>query len=511
MNDTTDDLLRHPLTHEELELIEQLAICEARSNPWAFRQYVYEDFLRGWWQHDLSLHLMSFWRAMNRRQRPVLLIMAPPQHGKTKSVLDFAGWALGQSTSVASSGLKVMYTSFSRDLCQDANAQSQRLLDNPRYIRVFPRTRLVPRGREGEEGARRTSSQLDIVNAHGSPTNSFFRCTTVGGQINGKGFHLGIIDDPLKGFEAAHSLTIRDKTWGWMMNDFFTRFDKYAGIIFIMTRWHVDDPIGRWIEHFPHVKVVKYPAIAIEDEPYRKKGEPLFPEHKPLDFLLERKLGMSEPQFEALYQQSPYVVGGGMFPIERIEVIDYVPRDKIRRSIRYWDKAGTEDGGAWTAGVLMHHMVDDTYIIEDVVRGQWASLEREQIILRTSRLDKTFCKLYDIWIEQEPGSGGKESAENTVRMLRGFTVYTDKVTDPKEVRADPYSAQVQHGNIKVVAGPWVRGFLEEHENFPSGKTKDRVDATAGAFNKLTGTNTWDALYKGKAWADLRGRYCEPPT
>ena len=35
----------------------------------------------------------------------------------------------------------------------------------------------------------------------------------------------------------------------------------------IMTRWHVDDPAGRLIEHFgKRVTIVRYPAIAEEDE-----------------------------------------------------------------------------------------------------------------------------------------------------------------------------------------------------------------------------------------------------
>ena len=30
----------------------------------------------------------------------------------------------------------------------------------------------------------------------------------------------------------------------------------------IMTRWHVDDPVGRWLERFPETKVLRYRAIA---------------------------------------------------------------------------------------------------------------------------------------------------------------------------------------------------------------------------------------------------------
>ena len=62
----------------------------------------------------------------------------------------------------------------------------------------------------------------------------------------------------------------------------------------IMTRWHVDDPMGRWLEKFPETKVLSYAAVAGEDdwsvvEGYRGVNEALFPELKPIDFLMERK------------------------------------------------------------------------------------------------------------------------------------------------------------------------------------------------------------------------------
>ena len=38
--------------------------------------------------------------------------------------------------------------------------------------------------------------------------------------------------------------------------------------------------------------------------------------------------------------------------------------------------------------------------------------------------------------------------------------------------------------MKVLNGPWLRDFIDEHEKFPMGALKDQVDAAAGAFNKL---------------------------
>jgi predicted phage terminase large subunit-like protein len=162
-------------------------------------------------------------------------------------------------------------------------------------------------------------------------------------------------------------------------------------------------------------------------------------------------------------------------------VLSFWDGNGIKRSVRYWDKAGTTDGGAYTAGVLMHMMHDGRLVIGYVVRGQWSALEREQKIN-----DKAQAKghSYQIIVEQEPGSGGKESAENTIRMLSGFRVFADRVTGSKEVRAEPFAAQVQAGNVWLVAGDWNHSFLDEMESFPSGKYKDQVDAAAGAFMRL---------------------------
>ena len=38
--------------------------------------------------------------------------------------------------------------------------------------------------------------------------------------------------------------------------------------------------------------------------------------------------------------------------------------------------------------------------------------------------------------------------------------------------------------MHLVAGEWVSDLLDEMEVFPSGKWKDQVDASSGAFNKL---------------------------
>ena len=221
------------------------------------------------------------------------------------------------------------------------------------------------------------------------------------------------------------SLANRDKTWNWLTDDFFSRFSDHAGMVMIATRWHVDDPIGRWLARFGgDTKVLRYPAIAEHDEPHRKKGVPLFAEHKSLDFLMERSKLYTDAAWEALYQQAPYVVGGGAIPIEKLKVLQtMINRKDVMHSVRYVDKAGSEtEDSAYTACVLMHKMKDGTFVIEHVARGHWSALEREQKIKTLASVDSKVCASYELVIEQRAWSD----------LGRGFSAGSQRLADTAE-------------------------------------------------------------------------------
>ena len=71
-------------------------------------------------------------------------------------------------------------------------------------------------------------------------------------------------------------------------------------------------------------------------------------------------------------------------------------------------------------------------------------------------MDEKLYPMTKICVEQEPGSGGKESVEATIRMLAGFVAEADRVTGSKEVRADPFAAQWQAGSDCVGARTGAR-------------------------------------------------------
>jgi hypothetical protein len=371
-------------------------IKEARKSFWEFRVLMNPRLLlrNMWFPKKIARQLRKFYDDYKAGKRPILLLMTPPQHGKSLTVIDFIAWAIGHDPE-----LRVIYSSFSDRLGVRANLRLQRSLDSKVYKQIFPKTYLSDKHIVTLAGRHlRNHEVLEFCEHEG-----YFRNTTVLGSITGEALDLGVIDDPLKGRAEANSELQREKVWNWLTDDVMSRFSEYAGLILIMTRWHVDDPAGRLIEHYgKRVKIVRYPAIAEVDEEDRDAGEPLFPQLKSLDFLMERRKLYTEASWQALYQQTPIVPGGGIFPVDKLKTLPIFDRDRILKSVRYWDKAGTEDGGAFTAGALLHALKDNRFVIEHVVRGQWNALDREEKIKFWAERDRASLRpgAYEVGVEQ---------------------------------------------------------------------------------------------------------------
>lgn len=326
----------------------------------------------------------------------------------------------------------------------------------------------------------------------------------VGGPITGKGFHLGIIDDPLKNAEEAASETIRAKHRDWYDSTFYTREEPGAAIVVIQTRWHEGDLSGYLLDkeheepegwHIVHFEAIRgperplYPDSCTVEPDKRKEGEALAPQRYTLDKLQKISSRIGAYFFNALYQQRPSPKEGNQFKREWFShFVDAVPNNCQR--VRYWDTAGAGEGkGDYTVGVLMARDRQGFYYVEDVVRGQWAAHKRNAIIRQTAELDRQKYDTIgntepDIWIEQPPGLA-KESTEEIIRRLDGFSVYADRVSKDKIGRAEPFKAQCGAGNVRIVRGHWNVDYINELCAFPYGSNDDQVDGSSGAFNHLS--------------------------
>lgn len=167
--------------------------------------------------------------------------------------------------------------------------------------------------------------------------------------------------------------------------------------------------------------------------------------------------------------------------------LDVVP-DDIVQWVRCWDLAATEkdDKGdpAYTAGVLMGKRKNGRYIVADVVNKQMNASDVRQTILHTAQLDKAKFKRVRIRLPKDPGQAGKEQAESYIKFLSGYDVTAVAESGTKEARAEPMAAQWQAGNFDILIGDWNEPYLYQLENFPEGKFKDMVDASANGFTEI---------------------------
>ncbi|MBT6048430.1 MAG: hypothetical protein HOG49_16635, partial [Candidatus Scalindua sp.] len=309
-------------------------------------------------------------------------------------------------------------------------------------------------------------------------------------------------DDP-HNVKQAESEAVRKGTLRWWDESMSTRGNNPKTVVKVvdMQRLHEADLTGHWLEKSGEDVVhLILPArfekenkcitvIGFED-PRTEEGEPLWKNLYDEESLstLEKDLG-SEYAIAGQLQQRPSPRGGGLFAVENFSFVDSIPPSEIIRTVRYWDKGGTEDG-AFTGGCKMHKMKNNSFIVEHLVSGLWKAPKREQMIKNVALNDG---RATIVGIEQEPGSGGLESADNTVKNLAGFAVKKDKVTGDKVLRAEPYATQIEIGNVYLLRGAWNTDFIKQHELFPMGLRKDFVDCSSGAFNLLNGkgrAGTW---------------------
>jgi len=174
-----------------------------------------------------------------------------------------------------------------------------------------------------------------------------------------------------------------------------------------------------------------------------------------------------------------------LFKRQWFEIVESGPPQA--RRCRYWDLAATENGGAYSAGVLMA-VTDEGIYIEDVVRGRWSPGQVEATILQTAKIDGRSTM---VALPQDPGQAGVAQVASYQRKLSGFNIQFLRETGGKVDRAKPMSAQAEprggtkFGRVKLVRGAWNLAYLQELEAFPDEHIKDQVDATSGAFTMLS--------------------------
>ena len=185
------------------------------------------------------------------------------------------------------------------------------------------------------------------------------------------------------------------------------------------------------------------------------------------------------------------------------QIVEAVPHGT--NFVRGWDLAATvkteSNDPDWTAGCKIGRLPDGRFIVADHRRLRGSPKEVERELRYTAESDGREVR---VAVPQDPGQAGKAQAHALVQMLEGFTVRTAPVTGDKITRFGPFSAQAEAGNVLVLRGAWNDDWFTQLEGFPDSSHDDDADATAEAFNALTGPGDGTAIiefYRRQTEAD----------
>lgn len=399
-----------------------------------------------------------------------LMLFLPPGSAKS-TYADVVGvpWFMGQ----AQPGLGgVLLASHSSEIAARQGRRARQVVRSPQHRRIFPKASL-----SSDRGA---SDNWTLDNG------AEYIAAGILSGITGNRCAFGILDDPMRGYEAANSQTQRDKIWDAYVNDFCSRLIPGAPQVMIMTRWHEDDPAGRilpekWRGESGPMRgrdgrawnVICLPAECDrEDDPLgRAIGDTLWPEWFTPQHWAPFKLNRGI--WSSLYQQKPAPADGTFFQRAWFDDARY---DKAPQNVHAYitsDHARTDDGGDFT--VLRVWGLDtkgDLYWLGGW-RGRTTPDKWVQEAITLVRRFKPLCWFAEndtIWGSIEPFIR-KAMRENGVACrLETLSTRGDKVA-----KAQSFQGLAAQGRVHLPRTTEADAAIGEYLAFPSGKHDDEVD------------------------------------
>jgi predicted phage terminase large subunit-like protein len=463
----------------------------ARRNLLAFSEVTWDGF-RANWHHKLICSEID--NLISDPDCPNLMIFAPPRHGKSQIVSrNLPAYYLGNFPDN-----EVMSCSYTAELGYQMAEDVGRIMTSQRYREIFPNT-LVGKHHRPEYG--KAVFKRDLIGVAGR--RGHYRSAGVGGSIMGMGFHLGIIDDPIKSSERAGSSTERDKVHNWFKTDFYTRRAPRAKMLLIMTRWHNDDLAGRLLREQPgEWKVITLPGLSTGDDddlmnsdPRRGTiGEPLWPEWWGKEAHAITRQLMGEIWYGAMYGQKPIPDGAGLFKVNRIGRF-------MRNQTGYWvngvcylheemrfgacmDLACSEKNQSDFTAMVFFAVTPHNHVCIDAVYRQRVSVN--DLILWGAQKCGQHPRVGQLTVE----ANGMQVA--VVRLMQDSGMYPSIVevkpeSKSKLARATVAINRMQEGKILLPEDPqsWEKNFVDELSLFTGNEDAhdDQVDALSYACSQ----------------------------
>lgn len=443
--------------------VEEIEREKARRKILPFTTMTMEEYEVNW-HHKVICDALDRWAFGDSRR---LILSAPPRYGKSELVSRrLPAYIFGRNPNA-----RIISASYSSDLAQRNNRDVQRIMDTEKYKLIFPDTKLAyKRSKEI-----RNTDMFEIVGYNGTYVGA-----GVGGSITGMGFDYGIIDDPIKNRHEANSVTLRKNLWEWFTSTFYTRQEKDAKILIMMTRWHESDLVGHLrflMENDPEAEkweVLSFPTIAEVDDEYRMAGEVLWPNKYDLQSVMETKRILGTYEFNALHQQRPSPSEGGILNRKWWKYYREAP-PRFDAVIQSWDMAFKDSNSSdYVVGGVWGKIGPDRYLL-DLIRERMTFTETLQAVRGLSnKWPEAKAKIV------EDKANGTAVIDVLKREIPGMIAFNPRGS--KVERANAASPAVESGNVYLpINRLWTQDFVDECAAFPNGANDDQVDMFSQAM------------------------------
>ncbi|WP_256975106.1 phage terminase large subunit [Paenibacillus amylolyticus] len=456
---------------EEMELIALLEVEtkeQAKVNYYDYIKYahdgLYKDSTHGLFIAEIIQDAIDRKKDMIAGKIPMedqyIGLSIPPRHGKSMTITEtLPSYYLGH---------------FPNDRIIEGSY-------NTTFASKFGKKNLQKMRRYGEElfglqvsPTTKSSSDWDIDGTRGGMIS---RGILAG--VTGEGADLMIIDDPIKNREEADSQVYRDKMWSEWIDSFSTRLHPGAICIFIMTRWHEDDLIGRlqnpeYGQPIP-MNMINLPLEAEEGDLLgRDPGEPLWPERYSHNFIESRKKYPSS--FNALYQGRPTSQEGNMLKRQWWKYYDVLP--PVASKLISVDAAFKDsDDSDYVVIQVWGKNQANMYLIDQVrAKMNFMATVKSIMNMHTKHPDAA-------WKLIEDKANGSAIISTLHSQIGGIIPVNPE--GGKVARVNAVSAFIESGNVFIPRqAEWIHDFVEEAASFPNGKHDDQVDAMSQALHRF---------------------------
>lgn len=410
-------------------------------------------------------------------KRPVLMLTAPPQHGKSSLIARcLPPYLFGRLTGLLPA-VRIASASYAHALAQRNRRDAQSIMSEPIYRAIFPHTSLI-----GFNGIDNASDGLEI------PGEGWLKGVGIGGPLTGFSVDVGIIDDAVKNAQEALSEVVQERNRDWYDSVFLTRLQQQSGQVIIGTPWSANDLLAhvrKLHDGDENITLLSFPALNDPDEigydPDLPAGA-LVPHLHDEPKLREIKRHIAATWWAAMYQQSPLADLGAIFPRANLQHYRRADLPQQFQNVVMSVDATFKDGDAsdFVAVGVWGKTADDRVWLIDYRRERLAFMETARAIADLKRKHPRVMRIYI------------EEAANGAALIDMLKKHFPSIVGvpplgSKDARAHAVSwvwsnncVMLPHPEDSPGIAPWVA----EITSFPDVKNDDTVDCMTIALQQL---------------------------